>query len=294
MEYAYSGDGTIYGDQLAILRGKANELPTGSIALKAKGGGGIQRDPFAMAGYVDEALAPLLSEKILAPEVGSPTKVKSFGYDLSTKLEATLGFQLGNTGAISYDLAEAVSIMKTPGTPADGLESKTGILSRVKDALSGAPTTLDIASGVDALEEIFSPGARNDSFGVSSSTPITMVHQYIEKKYEADAAGYKFVSDADSLTSDEQVAGTLKSAAAHDAVLDAFDGWMADSLENPEEAPALRQKAEKLIDGLIDAGAAFGFDGFEQNGCAAPTAFLLVLDPKEKTVYGVDLNPCIE
>jgi hypothetical protein len=120
-----------------------------------------------------------------------------------------------------------------------------------------------------------------------------MVKQYIAKKYEGDDTGFTFVTDGD-MTSDEQVAGTVKASAAHDAVVEAFDYWLADSLENPEEAPALREKAIKLIDGLADAGAAFGFDGWEQNGCAAPTSFLLVLDTKSKMVYGVDLNPCIE
>src|SRR6185503_955861 len=53
VEYAYSGDGTIYGEQLAILQGKADELPAGDIALESSGGGSVNKDPFAMAKHVD-------------------------------------------------------------------------------------------------------------------------------------------------------------------------------------------------------------------------------------------------
>ena len=54
--------------------------------------------------------------------------------------------------------------------------------------------------------------------------------------------------------------------------------------------------ATTLLQRVMDSVdvAVFGFDGYEQNACAASMSYLLVIDPKNQRGYGIDLNPCEE
>jgi len=38
----------------------------------------------------------------------------------------------------------------------------------------------------------------------------------------------------------------------------------------------------------------FGFDASQQSGCAAPTDFMLIIDPHAKKVYPFELTACQE
>ena len=90
-----------------------------------------------------------------------------------------------------------------------------------------------------------------------------MVKEYIAAVSD-EPARYELVTDGE-LTQDERIAGTVSAATARAAVVDAL---------TDDDGDVGRGRA--VIDALIAAGAVFGFDGFEENGCAAPTSFLLV------------------
>lgn len=136
------------------------------------------------------------------------------------------------------------------------------------------------------LQALMGKYAHNDSYRVTSTNPLSMVKQYIFAKNAGDkelAQGYRWVSNSSKLTSDEQVAGTLLYRSAKSE----FKG-----IEGLSEKQATF--AQELITEIHNLGGSFGFDGFEQNGCAAPTFFLLILDVEGKKVYGIDLSPCTE
>jgi hypothetical protein len=51
-------------------------------------------------------------------------------------------------------------------------------------------------------------------------------------------------------------------------------------------------KAQSAFERLVLNGAIFGYDGSQQNGCAAPTDFLLIINPHESTVFTLETTPC--
>ena len=84
---------------------------------------------------------------------------------------------------------------------------------------------------------------------------------------------------------------------AEPQALEAVRETAEDGLEwvwEPEERAAKAAELRATFDALVLRGAVFGFDGWEQNGCAAPTYLLLVLDTATPFVYAIDLNPCDE
>lgn len=143
-----------------------------------------------------------------------------------------------------------------------------------------------VGEKAEKLQALLGRYARNDQYSVRSGKALEAVKQYIFAKYKDDtdiAKEYKFVAGAKELATDQPIAGTVAKPVALDAVA-AIDGFSRRQIDF----------AKALIGEIDDAGGAFGFDGFEQNGCAAPTPFLLILDLKGKKVYGLDLAPCSE
>lgn len=51
-------------------------------------------------------------------------------------------------------------------------------------------------------------------------------------------------------------------------------------------------KARSAFERLVANGAVFGYDASRQSGCAAPTGFLLIIDPQESTVFTLETTPC--
>ena len=89
---------------------------------------------------------------------------------------------------------------------------------------------------------------------------------------------------------DQMQAGTLQPHSAFSMVQTSIDEYMNDELDKK----AIKEQAHTVLTRLHDFKVIFGFDGFQQNGCAAPTPYLLVLDQNSKTVYGINLFPCEE
>ncbi|MBI3017637.1 MAG: hypothetical protein HYY62_06565 [Deltaproteobacteria bacterium] len=87
--------------------------------------------------------------------------------------------------------------------------------------------------------------------------------------------------------------GTLKTSVAVKEV--SYEApWIAKDPANPEEVRKLQHKIVDHVGLLILSGAEFGFDAHAQNGCAAATPYLLILDTKLQKVYGIDLHHCTQ
>lgn len=176
--------------------------------------------------------------------------------------------------------------------------------STASEDLSAHPApTMSIADVVAKLEEedgVLPGPARGDEYQVDGATPLDAVKAYIKAKYADDEEignEYKYVDNGDALVEDEAVAGTLAADTAlklaDEVIGNYYDGY--DETNDPDAtAKARHAKVKELLETVVKQGGTFGFDGFEQSGCAAPTPWLLIIDKKHKTVYGVDLNPCSE
>lgn len=46
------------------------------------------------------------------------------------------------------------------------------------------------------------------------------------------------------------------------------------------------------VNNLINSGILFGFDGNHRNECGVVSDMLLVIDVRNSTIFGIDLNPC--
>lgn len=148
-----------------------------------------------------------------------------------------------------------------------------------------------LSSDARALEKLFG-SMRGDSYSVHKGSALSMVKEYIRKKYKGDKESYeayKFLQNAPGMQTDEQVAGTLTHQTAVSNVIDTIRYNYPKELVEKQVG-----KARHLMESLIEEGAEFGFDGFEQNGCAAPSPFLLVIEKEKGRVSGFELEPCQE
>lgn len=135
------------------------------------------------------------------------------------------------------------------------------------------------------IQSLVGPYARNDKQHVKSGAPLDMVKGYIKAKYKDDeyvGNQYKYVRNAKNFTVEETVAGTISLKTAKTGL--SSENWSKRQIDY----------YQSLLEEISEAGGSFGFDGYEQHGCAAPTTFLLIIDPDGQTVYGVDLEPCSE
>jgi hypothetical protein len=145
------------------------------------------------------------------------------------------------------------------------------------------------ASSEKELFSLFAGGPQRggDVYSVTSTTPIVdALHGYVNKKYSDDKDirdGYTFKSNAGWNTDTSEV-GTVSDK----------DAWSVIANDVSERSKAEQAKAKSAFDALVKAGAVFGYDAGEESGCAAPTDFLLVIDPKGKKVYTIELTPCDE
>ncbi len=129
---------------------------------------------------------------------------------------------------------------------------------------------LEIAAIVFALESRLDDG-RHRQVPVHPEAPLVMVQEAIRRLHYYDRdVEFDWIENAEEMLTDERTAGTLSPAAVDDA-LAAYPEALAD---------------------LRAAGAAFGFDAYWQNACAAPTPFLLVIDQEAGIIHGIDLQPC--
>jgi hypothetical protein len=152
-----------------------------------------------------------------------------------------------------------------------------------------ADGTDSIPDQVQALQDQF-PLGLNQTLTVRSTDPLTMVKQYVAAQYPDDVATFQFQTDG-MFTNDTAIAGTVTADVARAEV----HSWLTTEAQSEGlDVDTELKKADDALDAILKAGGSFGFDGFGQNACAAPTETLLVLDPSVPTVSTVDLNPCME
>jgi hypothetical protein len=163
------------------------------------------------------------------------------------------------------------------------------------DTTSAVSTsTSPFASAEKKLFGIFAGGPQRggDVYSVESTHPIEdALKGYVKAKYSKDdpdaLKNYKYKTNSNTFETDTQEAGTVSNSTAWSVIENDIDQW--EDGVNPAKA-----KAKAAFDDLVQQGAVFGYDGFEESGCAAPTDFLLVIDPKGKKVYTIELTPCDE
>ncbi len=199
--------------------------------------------------------------------------------------KASLKFDAGATATITLRLGVAND---------DRIKIGTATVASVPRPAA----TSDIEEIVYDLEDLLGAQGegegRNDVQRGTSAVPSTAVRNYITKKYSYNpsiVASYAYHDDTQELITEQQVAGTLNRDAAMTSTLDNVSRWLSAKAPGLDLTKRLGLIKED-VDGLAKNGAAFGFDGFEQNACGKPTAFLLVIDPTKKAVYGIDLAPC--
>lgn len=153
----------------------------------------------------------------------------------------------------------------------------------VKDAPQETATIRETA---ESLQNVLVDG-RHWALQVSGLTAVDALRDYVHERYQYDgdiAQRIRVLPQAAKLEVDAEVVGLLKVETARSEFAYAM------------EHNAIQDKgaASALFERLVQAQAQFGFDGFQQNGCAAPTPYLLVLDVEGKLVFGIDLNPCYQ
>lgn len=147
----------------------------------------------------------------------------------------------------------------------------------------------------DKLAEMFYHG-RHTYVVTESDNPREMVREYLLITYEYDeeeVKAYEFIWWSTEVYADERIAGFLTFDTAIQAVTEGtlyLDGY-ENNWHNRNRKR--RRRAQAIMKRLRTKGVFFGFDGFWQNACAAPTPMVLIIDKKDRFVYGIDLNPCL-
>jgi hypothetical protein len=132
------------------------------------------------------------------------------------------------------------------------------------------------------------PSLRHETRQLQKTTDeMNLLKQYLDSKYKNDPdlrSYFLTLKDSKKWTFDNFIAGTWPQK----DVLNRIAEVLPENQKNRDEILKLFSKI------LKNSNLRFGYDGFEQNGCAAPTAFLLVLDTLEGRVDGIDLIHCQE
>jgi hypothetical protein len=167
---------------------------------------------------------------------------------------------------------------KTVGTAAESPGELVGQLAKLWDTEEvEAPVRVD-------------PGP----FPTSSSDPMEMLEDFLAEAHpDEDPSEFEFLPDAEEFETDVQKLGLVSSELARGQVQGSIEFYF----ENWDEVDDVSKRVDaagKLMDSLRDGGAKFGFYGWDQHGCAAPTNVLLVLSPEDKKVWAVELDPCSE
>lgn len=148
-----------------------------------------------------------------------------------------------------------------------------------------------------------------------TSTLAHLVAAFAAERYEADGVELieekRFAFERGVLVEQPSAWRLRRDASEISVASDSARVWSAaDELgvlarpEAAEEAAAASLRvagfAAERISAVLEclqqlaAKVRFGYDAMAQNGCAAPTTHLLVIDPERETVAGVDLFPCRE
>jgi len=130
-------------------------------------------------------------------------------------------------------------------------------------------------------------------YSTGSDDPMEMLKDYVAEAHsDDDPDDFKYLEEGGGFTSDEMTLGLV----SYDVALAQVQGSIEFYFDNWEDVDAEQREkdATELMEKLRDEDVVFGFDGWEQSGCAAPVNVMLVLSPSEKKVWAVELEPCSE
>lgn len=133
---------------------------------------------------------------------------------------------------------------------------------------------------------------RHRTVNVDSNEVEKMLKDYVEIQHECSSDEFSYLFNQTEMTADEKTAGTMLKSKVFGAVNKYLISWYSEDEEI--NLPEMLNKTNISLRNLIKMGAEFGFDGYWQNGCAAPTYYLLIIDKNRQMVEGIDLNPCEE
>jgi hypothetical protein len=126
-----------------------------------------------------------------------------------------------------------------------------------------------------------------ESYSTVSNHPITMMKEAIvQRDHEADSQT-NWVELSDNVFVDVNTNGTLSHAGLDLALADA-KYYLELGNDEKKQFDAIFNELES------EPGIEFGFEGFAQNGCGAPTLLLHIIDTFHQTVYTIDMMPCSE
>jgi len=206
----------------------------------------------------------------------------------------------------TYEPRAKANLFAHVPAPGPFAEGATEIVKIGSATIGEAPAPAPVTPGSDPVEraiaelvseEVLAGPGRNQDFNIQPGRPIDMVRRFISAANGDDpesVESYSFEDPGQHLLADAQVAGTLAADVAIREAVESVTSWYGAIEDDPAVTKARVARVKGLLDTIAASGASFGFDGFQQNGCAAPTTFLLVLDANRGRVYGVDMNPCAE
>src|SRR5262249_53302007 len=116
---------------------------------------------------------------------------------------------------------------------------------------------------------------------------VDALKDYVKESNTSDpsiARDYTYRLNSSGFEQDTKAAGTVSNEVA----------WRTIAADSKALSAADKAKAKRAFDALSEMGAVFGYDGFQESGCAAPTDYMLVIDVSGKKVYTIELTPCDE
>lgn len=119
---------------------------------------------------------------------------------------------------------------------------------------------------------------------------LEALRAYVREQHDEDdgsLSAWSFGSGATRFDYDVRKASFFASGASAAAAVD-------EAMESHGVPAARRERARRAVLALAAQGFDLAFDGWAQNGCAAPTAKLLILDAASGGVRGIDVTPCRE
>ncbi len=169
-------------------------------------------------------------------------------------------------------------------------------LSLAKAARAGVEQNDAIATDVTQIAQFF---AGFQTTIVPSRAPAIMVRDYLQVRYQGDRSiidSFQIVLQATAIAADRSEAGMIDMSVAEQEVNREIDRRMKEasglSAEKQNALAAQAALARQALSHLVRAEVGFGYDGREQNGCAAATSYLLIFDGQSQRVFGIDLEPC--
>jgi hypothetical protein len=138
-QIVYTGDGTFLGDQADVLMGPARSDDDIPLTARREGTSAL-RDPFALAAFVDEALAPLVDRPAYSQELRASISIKGYAFSLSNAMDVTITLALSEESPSAVDITmDAISLLGTAGELASGLVDADTLAGRALEAIPQRP-----------------------------------------------------------------------------------------------------------------------------------------------------------